>query len=241
MVIDNRLQTLEVEVIDGMLYAKVNQSNPRDILLKGYTQTQIPLESCSAIDSTEVFNFPYVSAHCVYKVIDPTNQEVLYIGKSSNGGLSSRLRTHLNSQKTFNGYDKVDILLACFSNECDCLIYELYLIGLHFPTLNKDKPLYPSSISLQYPLFEYYTTIKPSECNKTLGVGDELSEEDNNRLINTKFRQITTYINKNQYNTITFEEFSDMVKRLRVDLRNTGIGKGSWKFNYELSVYEKVL
>lgn len=136
------------------LFGVISTEDQRLKLLKGYTNSQIALEDCCPTLSNKT-EFPFVNAHCVYKVMGQ-DSNILYIGKSSNGGLSSRLRTHLNRQETFEDYDEVSIEVSCFYNEADCLMYEVFLIGLYDPPLNLDKPEFPSTINLQLPKFEFF-------------------------------------------------------------------------------------
>lgn len=228
----NKVKITGVELEDGDLIGTLKD---KDIILNldnvtdGYLPTQRRLKDSILYDRDVQFNS--VSGHVVYKVLD-VKGNIIYIGKSRDGGISSRLRTHLHGQQSFKDFDSIHVYLAVFVNEADCLIYEQYLIAKHKPSLNKDKPKYPSSLPLADPKFDFYKSIQITQ--------KETAEEVcnyNEEIIKQKYTGVKSYCKKLNIDCIDYISFRRNVLDNKVDLNNTGLGKGCWRYNYDLHTY----
>lgn len=225
----NKVSIIDVEFKEGKLMGTTDDSNmviSTHKIEDGYLPTQISLQDATLYDRNVKFNS--VSGHVVYKILD-NDDNIIYIGKSCNGGISSRLRAHLNGQQTFKDYHKVKVYLAVFINEADCLIYEQYLIALYRPLLNIEKPQHPSSLPLLPPKFELYATVDIEDKQQV----KELTKLDQEELIKNRYGRIKSYCKKLEISYPSYSDFHDHVINDRIDLNNTGIGVGCWKFNYE--------
>lgn len=102
-------------------------------------------------------DFPFINGNAVYYFKDVNTDEVLYIGKSKDKCLASRIRKHKNDL-TFNEYD-VDVFVYITQKEVDSLILEQYMIALFQPKFNKLRPTEASSINIKIPVFYKFVNI----------------------------------------------------------------------------------
>lgn len=62
--------------------------------------------------------------------------EIIYIGKSLNGRLNSRMRSHQTHSEFFKTCARIEVIV--FDNASECSLYEIYYIEKFKPKFNSD-------------------------------------------------------------------------------------------------------
>ena len=156
-VIDYKItQGLSEFLIDAHAYSKtlsneITTTNPESTLPECQNMTSYGKKSGFNVD------FPATIGFSVYYIEDSITGEVLYIGKSSDGCLSGRIRKHRNS-KIFDN-TAINIYVYVSKTEVDSLILEQYMIAMFQPRYNKLKPSERSFLNIKIPTFHMYVSI----------------------------------------------------------------------------------
>lgn len=235
---------------DGVLYGITEEAIQCNSVVADvrYTRTQIPLENAKIRKSGNA-RYPEVQYHVVYKALSEEGN-TLYIGRSLNAAFSSRLRNHINGQKTFKDYNNVRIEVAVFTNSADCMIYEQYLIALYNPPLNVDKPIDRPSIELKEPLFELYTILdeRYNVCNikeETENNYNTNTDDDNdfNKTLSSKYINIKRYALKKKKVDfkLTLDGFKKMIEDNGIDVFKLGKAGYWWRFDYATATFMRCL